>query len=214
MLYQDSVEVDEIKHPIRVVAQKLAPDTEGAGRHRGAPSAFVEYGPVDCSIEVLINSDGEENPARGVRSGLDGGPALQFHRLRDGRLCQLSGFARVTVASGETIVSVSAGGGGYGPPWERDVERVVHDIEEGWVTAERARDVYGVVLGEGQVVDLKATEAQRRKLRADPGLARRGAGVASIYGPMPDETSRRSEGGSNSDPESKMTRVRGGAPAD
>ena len=46
MLRRDSVEVAEVRHPILVGTQRLQPDSEGAGRFRGAPGAYVEYGPV------------------------------------------------------------------------------------------------------------------------------------------------------------------------
>ena len=39
---------------------------------------------------------------------------------------------------------MSSGGGGYGPPRERDPDRVRRDVAEGWISPERARDVYGV----------------------------------------------------------------------
>jgi N-methylhydantoinase B len=50
----------------------------------------------------------------------------------------------VVLEPGETIVSTSSGGGGYGPARERDPARVRRDVAEGWISAERARAVYGV----------------------------------------------------------------------
>ena len=40
MCYQDSMEIDELRHPILVHARRLMPDTEGAGRFRrpGVPT--------------------------------------------------------------------------------------------------------------------------------------------------------------------------------
>jgi N-methylhydantoinase B len=51
--------------------------------------------------------------------------------------------AALELQPGERIVSVSAGGGGYGDPRERAPEAVRHDVEEGWISAERAARVYG-----------------------------------------------------------------------
>ena len=39
-----------------------------------------------------------------------------------------------------------AGGGGYGDPLKRPIERVAEDVREGYVSAAHAREVYGVVL--------------------------------------------------------------------
>jgi N-methylhydantoinase B len=51
----------------------------------------------------------------------------------------------VALEPGEFVVSHSAGGAGYGPPFERDPGRVLHDLREGWMAAALARSVYGVV---------------------------------------------------------------------
>ena len=67
----------------------------------------------------------------------------------------------VTLAPGERVVSYSAGGGGYGLPWERDPALVKHDLDEGWITAERAESVYGVVLDQDGAIDGAATAARR-----------------------------------------------------
>ena len=55
-------------------------------------------------------------------------------------------------------------------PHQRDPQTVAEDVREGKVSAERARDEYGVVIDSttGQV-DQAATEARRREM-ADNGL--------------------------------------------
>src|SRR5262249_56758302 len=73
MSFVDSVELDELYQPIRVDERRLIPDTEGAGRTRGAPGLLVEFGPVGCEIEVGYVSDGCINAPRGVRGGQAGG---------------------------------------------------------------------------------------------------------------------------------------------
>ena len=42
----------------------------------------------------------------------------------------------------------SAGGGGFGDPLERDPDAVLEDVADGYVTVERARTDYGVVVDE------------------------------------------------------------------
>jgi N-methylhydantoinase B/oxoprolinase/acetone carboxylase alpha subunit len=142
------------------------PDTEGAGRFRGAPSLYIEYGPVDTELEVLYAADGTVNPALGVRGGQSGALCRPAMRKAGGEVVALDAWARVVLQPGETIISISTGGGGYGPPCERDVERVLHDLSDGWVSVERAREVYGVVLGENGTLDEGATRARRGELVA------------------------------------------------
>ncbi|TYB48908.1 hydantoinase B/oxoprolinase family protein [Actinomadura chibensis] len=163
MLRRDSVEIAEMTHPIRVTRQRLVQDTEGAGRFRGAPSAEVEYGPVGTSMTVVYGSDGAVFPALGVRGGGAGGLTRHLRRDRAGELTELSSQGLVELADGERIVSITAGGGGYGPPAERDPDHVREDVREGWISPERARDVYRVSLRP----DLSIDEAATARLRAE-----------------------------------------------
>ena len=119
------------------------PDSEGAGRFRGAPSGFCEYGPVDTTLEAWFASDGTVNPPLGIRGGVPGGRSAQFKRGRDGRLDPVAPCGGVVLQPGETIVALCCGGGGYGDPHDRDPARVREDVAEGWISRERARDVYG-----------------------------------------------------------------------
>jgi N-methylhydantoinase B len=163
-MMRDSTEVLELLRPIRVWTDRIVPDTEGAGRFRGAPSLYIEYGPVDTELEVLYAADGTVNPALGVRGGQSGALCRPAMRRADGEVVELDAWARVVLAPGETIISISSGGGGYGPPHERAVERVLADVSDGWVSAERAREVYGVALDESGKLDEQATLARRAAL--------------------------------------------------
>lgn len=167
-LYRDSVEIDEMKYPIVVHEQRIVPDSEGAGRFRGSPGARVEFGPIDgCSLDVVYLSDGTYNASVGVRGGLPGGKASQRTVDRSGVLSdELGSYARVRLQPGETIVGHTCGGGGYGPPHERDVNRVVHDVREGWITAGRAFETYGVSLDDRGDVDVAGTATRRAELEA------------------------------------------------
>jgi N-methylhydantoinase B len=64
---------------------------------------------------------------------------------------------------GDSISFVSAGGGGYGDPLERDPEAVLRDVRFGYVSPAGARREYGVVVDpETLTLDLEATRALRR----------------------------------------------------
>ena len=162
-LFRDSVEIDEMKYPLVVHEQRIIADSEGAGRFRGSPGAYVEFGPIDgCELDVVYLSDGTSNASEGVRGGLPGGRASQRKRGRDGELSdELGSYAQLRLQPGETIVGHTCGGGGYGPPAERDPQRVAADVREGWISRERAFDVYGVAVGENGEVDETATAARR-----------------------------------------------------
>jgi mannose-6-phosphate isomerase-like protein (cupin superfamily) len=161
MLRRDSIEIAEMRHPLRVHEQRLLADTEGAGRNRGAPSAYVEYGPIGTSLTAAYGCDGAQNPALGVRGGLPGGPSRHLKRDGAGALGELPAIALARLEDGETIISVTCGGGGYGPPADRDPHLVREDVVEGWISRERAKQVYRVALRDDLELDEEGTAALR-----------------------------------------------------
>jgi N-methylhydantoinase B len=148
LCFIDSVELDEICQPIRVERRRLVMDSEGAGRRRGAPSLEIEFGPVGCAIDVAFVSDGTVNAAKGVRGGGAGGASRQYKRHRSGELERVEQAMVLSIADGETVLSITCGGGGYGDPRERDEALVRRDIAEGWISSARAAEIYGFENGE------------------------------------------------------------------
>lgn len=158
VLLRDSVEADEYDFPIRVLSQRVKPDTEGAGRFRGAPSVEVQFAAVAGEVEVIFACDGNREPAAGARGGSAGGQSSQTMRRANGTVEQVDGFATIVLRPGDVLHAVTCGGGGYGPPHERDPIRVAHDVREGWISAARAESVYGVVLADSEVENAKTSE--------------------------------------------------------
>jgi N-methylhydantoinase B len=106
-------------------------------------------------------------PHSGVAGGLPGGRTIGI--LDSSIYGQGHEFMKTPdqpLAKGDLLTIVTGGGGGYGDPLERDVERVVEDVEEGLVTVEAAREFYGVVFDADGKLDLAATEALRSQRRA------------------------------------------------
>ncbi len=165
MSFYDSVEIDEIRHPIVVYQRHLVPDSEGAGRHRGAVSSLVEFGPRHTRLDVVYQSDGRVYPPQGVRGGRAGGGARNQVTRASGEVERLDAWVEVNLAPGDRVTGISAGGGGYGDPLERDPRKVAGDVVEGLVSRERALDVYGVVLDDRLEVRVTATSLLRDQRR-------------------------------------------------
>jgi N-methylhydantoinase B len=166
MPFYDSVELDELHCPLIIHARRLRPDSEGAGMFRGAPGAEIEYGPIDCAVEVGFACDGVVNPAQGVRGGGPGALAEAYLRRASGERESLPGSSHLVVAEGESLVSLTAGGGGYGSPLDRAPKHVAHDVAEGWISRERAREVYSVEVTLEGAVDREQTERLRGRFAA------------------------------------------------
>jgi N-methylhydantoinase B len=163
MPFYDSIEIDELHHPIRIVARRIVADSEGAGAFRGAPGILTKFRPVGTEIEIGFVSDGTINPALGVRGGQAAAPAKQYLRSDGGDIAPLATSEQIVIRPDQTMVSYSNGGGGFGDPRERDPERIDRDVREGWISAARAVEVYGALLNANGEVDLAATAANRRR---------------------------------------------------
>lgn len=167
LMYRDSVEVDELKHPIRVRALELVQDSAGAGRQRGAPAQQIELEPTGNDVTAVISCDGQGAPPRGVVGGLPGTPGATWLVAGNGQEERLPNVVQVTLKRGQALRGRDSAGGGYGDPLARDPARVLHDVLEGWESREKARAVYGVVFT-GAIEDesLAVDEAATATLRA------------------------------------------------
>jgi len=163
LCFQDSAEVDEQVFPIFVKDRRFVADSGGHGRYRGGGGMQVEFGPEGCDLEIGYVSDGTINAANGARGGGQGGRAEQYVRRANGECETAEACAQVQLRAGETIVSVSCVGGGFGSPLMRPAAQVAADTREKWISAEVAKRVYGVVIG----ADGEADEAASEKLRAE-----------------------------------------------
>ena len=174
LMFRDSVEIDEQKYPVRITEMRIREDSEGAGRRRGAPGTRVTYGPKWDTMTAAYVADNHHFPPRGTRGGGDASSSIAFKVLTDGSEEPLEPIAQVDLAPGELLGHLLSGGGGYGDPLEREPELVLEDVLARFVSVERARDVYGVVLERGDeagqvAVDEKATMARRAQVRAQGG---------------------------------------------
>ena len=161
------IELLESRYPLFFERFSLRDGSGGAGRYRGGLGVEIS---VRSEYPAAVNFNLERTKC--APWGLWGG--------EPGIICE----ARVQSAPGAPWVSVkkqtrypitpysrvdflTAGGGGWGDPLERDPEAVAADLREGYISAEAAAD-YGVVLDPAcREADLKGTEALRARLRQE-----------------------------------------------
>jgi N-methylhydantoinase B/oxoprolinase/acetone carboxylase alpha subunit len=75
-------------------------------------------------------------------------------------------YCEFDVGKNDVLYMRMSSGGGYGDPLEREPERVLNDVENHIVSRDEAKEIYGIVLkDEDLVIDLAATERQRANLR-------------------------------------------------
>ena len=168
--YVDETEVVEQKYPFVVWETRVRPDSEGAGRTRGAPGNIATYGPLAGAdpIEAHYSLDGSFNVPKGVQGGGPAlGPAAYLIDCNGATIHLPDIVGEQRIEPGQNILSHSAGGGGYGHPHQRPAHAVLGDVVEGYLSVERARKAYGVALtgSPDKVETLRVDEATTADLR-------------------------------------------------
>jgi N-methylhydantoinase B len=156
------VEVIEATYPFLVEAYGLVPDSEGPGRYRGGLGMMRRISILADEATLTISSDRNQIRPWGVRKGKSAEPAACYLTTKNGKEVRLPSKATRNVSKGDTITTITSGGGGWGDPFERPPEKVRRDVQEGLISAEKARREYGVALDETTIeLDVNATSELR-----------------------------------------------------
>jgi N-methylhydantoinase B len=152
-------EYQEMYYPLVIEEVGVVPDSGGAGFHRGGCGfrkvfRFLEPG------ELSVYDDRHTSHPWGIGGGRYGGCSRKQLLRAGGESVLIVGKTDfIQVEPGDRLVYETAGAGGWGDPLARPVDKVVADIDKGFVTPDAAREFYGVVLG-----DDEATEALRQEM--------------------------------------------------
>jgi N-methylhydantoinase B len=66
------------------------------------------------------------------------------------------------IPKGTIVHQIAGGGGGYGDPFKRPVEKVLKDVQNGFVSIEKAKIDHGVVV---DPLTMRVDKEETRKLR-------------------------------------------------
>jgi len=161
-LSNQPVEIIEAELPIRIDRYELVADSGGPGRHRGGLAFRRDYRILAEEATMTIRSDRRVHRPFGIGGG-EAGRGSMSHIVAGDRktLLPTMPFGAIGLRNSEVLAHVSAGGGGYGDPYERLEEAVVEDVRDGKVTPEAAAEDYGVVIAAGGSVDRRRTDELR-----------------------------------------------------
>ena len=155
------IEETELNYPVLITRYELVEDSEGPGKHRGGLGLRRDYLFPDHETSFTILADRERWGPHGLFGGLAGRQAYYLLN-RDSEVTELGSKVTLQLKKGDLISYRTCGGGGYGPPEERDPQNVLHDVRDGKVTVERARQFYGVAVDpETWTVDVDETARLR-----------------------------------------------------
>lgn len=139
------VEAIEIAYPLLVHKYGIIRDSEGAGKRRGGVGITREIEALGHTAILGGRGDRMKIKPWGIQGGSEGRGSKYYKILNDGSTVILpSKFQGIQLKPGERIVIETAGGGGWGPPEERDHARVLADVTNGFISTEKARAVYKI----------------------------------------------------------------------
>ena len=156
------VEYMEVEYPLRIVKYGFLSNTGGAGRFRGGLSLVRDIRYLGTTpAQLQIRSD----RAKTMPYGLAGGePGTRSHNiLNPGTKNErhLASMVTTFIEPGEVIRFQLPGGGGWGPPSERDYAAIANDVADGKFSPSYVREHYGVVVNGSGEIDHAATTALR-----------------------------------------------------
>ncbi len=138
------VEVLEAKTGMFFERVQIRTDSGGHGRFRGGPGLRRDIRFVTGGEFLSVIKKTKSAPW-----ALDGGTEPEPNQVivfpgtdREHRVST----KRTPVRAGDRVTLLTAGGGGHGDPAGRDPQAVRQDVREGYVSAETAREVYGVIV--------------------------------------------------------------------
>ena len=140
-----SVEGVELETPVLVTRRELLVDSGGAGRWRGGLGEIITLraapgGDIDATAPIVLSGGAgrlHEGPA-GVGGGRSGSPGSIAVNGRPIPPAVLGNSPHVVFGPDDEVTLRLPGGGGYGPPADREREAAERDLVEGLVTRESA----------------------------------------------------------------------------
>ncbi|MBL7176786.1 MAG: hydantoinase B/oxoprolinase family protein [Desulfobacteraceae bacterium] len=170
----------EINYPWITEKYGLAQDSGGPGKQRGGLAAEWVLRPYDHTSEYSCHTDRAFIPPNGIYGGMPGLHAAwrayrnckkivrtekELREVAEREEDFGSRTGNKYICSEDLLYCRPPGGGGYGNPFERDIELVEQDILDEYISPEAAQRDYGVVWDEiSRKVNMEETERLRSEL--------------------------------------------------
>lgn len=169
-----SLEGQERDTPLITSEHTIVTDSAGPGRFRGGCGVRKGGRLLQCENSVISYcSDRNRSITWGSEGGLPGIPHGVTLETNGEATEMGTVFSNIPISEDDTFVRPSSGGGGFGDPLERDPEAVLEDVIDEYVSIERAKKDYGVVIQAidpdrcEYTIDQEATENQREHIRSN-----------------------------------------------
>ncbi len=137
------IEVIERELPILFTRYELRPSSGGAGQWRGGMGVIRAFKILAPRAKVTVIGERVKYPPYGLLGGKPGKPAKYYIVKKNREKIVLKSKDTIIVEQGDEVVIETAGGGGYGPPENREEDKIVEDYENELITLEEIEKIYG-----------------------------------------------------------------------
>jgi N-methylhydantoinase B len=138
------IEADEMENPIVFERYEVVADTGGAGTFRGGNGFCRVFRVLADGASICLCADRHRSQPQGLFGGQPGSTARYVLDPGTAKERVLSSKTPYLPLDQGTLVWLqSAGGGGYGDPKARERSLMERDLRDGYVSVERARELYG-----------------------------------------------------------------------
>jgi len=126
------------------IMHNMNPESGGEGEYRGGKGIYLDYHILADDWWLTAMYSRSKYGPWGMNGGLEG--STNYIRIirKDGQEQVLNTCTGLTLKQDDVIRVVTANGGGFGDPKNRPREKVLEDVKNGYISAECAREVYGV----------------------------------------------------------------------
>ena len=161
----------EMEYPLRMERYAIAKDSGGPGLHRGGCGIIRDIRILADEGTFGLRVENNIFPTWGVAGGMGGGTSKVIINPGTPGEREIRAFSDDNLwYEGDLVRVYTAGGGGWGDPLEREPERVLEDVLDGFVSIDAAQDSYGVVIDhDSLIISPRATAAKRQELADSRG---------------------------------------------
>ena len=150
-LSSGDVELIEYSYPIILHRYSLVTDSGGAGKFRGGSGTCWEVDPLDHPMTFIMFGEGRKYPSLGSAGAFSTLLENKVGRVeikRNGKVDVIKKNIIETILPGQRVANINPGGGGFGNPLERPLEKVIMDVKNGLVSKNGAKEDYGVIFSD------------------------------------------------------------------
>ena len=140
-VFGSQVEITESVAPVIIWRRELRPDSGGAGKYRGGLGQSIELSSANgAPFIVFLSVERLKFPPLGRMGGLSGAVGRIHFRDNDS---EIPGKGELRVNADDYLIFETPGGGGFGPPADRDPDALRLDVRRELVSPDGAKNDYG-----------------------------------------------------------------------